>query len=402
MRGETDVSRSAHTDTTGTDAAGEVDGYSELFTPESAADPAERSHSTGGVGGRPPAPAGAPTPARYPSAPPRSAPVPMPVPSSPGPGYRPAPAFSGAPRLQAELEVVKPARLRSTNGMRGALNKVGFHLGLSRREQVAIDRRERIRRPLPAMYEIAVLSVKGGVGRTTTTVALGSTFASIRSDRVVAVDANPHFGDLAMRACRDRTGLTLRDLVHAPEIEVFSSVLAYTSTTPADLSVLASPWTSETTLPVTGDEMVKVAETLRRHFNLMLIDCGTGIMDSATAEVLRGCQALLVVTSSTFAAVNGAIAVLNWLHSHGLQHLIAKSVVAIVDQQPQKASIDIGAVEQLFAGAQRPTFRLPYDPHLAEGAAIDLRLLAEPTRLAFEELAAGLADDFPTYREGHS
>src|SRR5206468_1454934 len=40
-------------------------------------------------------------------------------------------------------------------------------------------------------HRVAVLSLKGGVGKTTTVMGLGSTLASLRGDRVIAVDANP-------------------------------------------------------------------------------------------------------------------------------------------------------------------------------------------------------------------
>src|SRR5262249_33429748 len=40
---------------------------------------------------------------------------------------------------------------------------------------------------------IAVMSPKGGVGKTTATVLLGSLFALLRRDRVVAIDTNPDF-----------------------------------------------------------------------------------------------------------------------------------------------------------------------------------------------------------------
>ncbi|GEM_PF-2056589 len=59
---------------------------------------------------------------------------------------------------------------------------------------------EGTRTPLRDDYRIAVMSLKGGVGKTTTTVALGGIFAETRGDRVVAVDANPDLGTLAQRA----------------------------------------------------------------------------------------------------------------------------------------------------------------------------------------------------------
>ena len=57
---------------------------------------------------------------------------------------------------------------------------------------------------------IAVLSLKGGVGKTTTTSGLGATLASVHGDRVIAVDANPDLGTLAVRGRRENTS-TVRD-----------------------------------------------------------------------------------------------------------------------------------------------------------------------------------------------
>ncbi|MGV7297670.1 nucleotide-binding protein, partial [Mycobacterium kansasii] len=57
-----------------------------------------------------------------------------------------------------------------------------------------------IRQPITGDYKIGVVSLKGGVGKTTTTVTLGSVFAHLRKgDRVVALDGNPDFGNLSSR-----------------------------------------------------------------------------------------------------------------------------------------------------------------------------------------------------------
>ncbi|WP_405136732.1 MinD/ParA family protein [Nocardia sp. NBC_01388] len=297
--------------------------------------------------------------------------------------------------LLAELAASRQAQLRSTAGMRGALNKVGFSLGLSPVEQRTEERRTRIRRQLTATYQIAVLNVKGGVGRTTTVAALGSTFADLRPDRVVAIDANPDFGDLPSRTGRHPYGLSLRDLAQATHVEAFSAVQSYTSINNADLAVIASPWTSAATQALSGQEYLKAVEILRLHYNLLLIDCGTGVLDTATGTVLQTSDAVVVVTPPTVRGVTAAVATLEWLNTHGLHRLVAKTVVAIAYQHPAKPEVELGRIEELFEAAHRPTCVLPYDPHLAEGGEIDLRLLAKDTALAFEELAAGLADAFP-------
>ncbi|MEV6139382.1 AAA family ATPase [Nocardia sp. NPDC051990] len=302
--------------------------------------------------------------------------------------------------LLADISAANRARLQSSTGVRGALNKVGFRLGLSPAEQRAEDRRARVRRQLNTPYQIAVISVKGGVGRTTTAATLGSTFAALRPDRVVAVDANPDFGDLPTRTAPHPYGLTLRDLAQASNLEAFSTVQSFMSINSADLATIASPWTIEASEALSGREYTTAVEVLRRHFNLLLVDCGTGVLDSVTLSVLQTSDAVVVVTPPTVGGVKGAVATLNWLSSHGMQHLIAKSVVSIVHQQPSKPVVDVAAIEKLFATGQRPTCILPFDNHLAEGGEIDLRLVDKETLLAFEELAAGLADGFPNYMGG--
>jgi MinD-like ATPase involved in chromosome partitioning or flagellar assembly len=310
------------------------------------------------------------------------------------------PATLSSIDLLSDIAASRRAQLRANHGVRGALNKVGFKLGLSPAEQRAEDRRSRIRRQLTTTYQIAVVSVKGGVGRTTTAATLGSTFASLRPDRVVAIDANPDFGDLATRTSRHPYGLTLRDLAQASNLDAFSAVQSFTSINNDDLAVIASPWTTEANEALSGREYATAVEVLRRHYNLLLVDCGTGVLDSATATVLQTSDAVVVVTPATVGGVTGAVATINWLGAHGLQHLIAKSIVSIVHHQPAKPTVDVAAIEKLFATAQRPTCVMPYDEHLAEGGEIDLRLLDKDTGLAYEELAAWLSDSFPGYISG--
>ena len=97
-----------------------------------------------------------------------------------------------------------------------------------------------VNRPLQGCYRIALLSLKGGVGKTTITATLGATFASIRGDRVVAVDANPDRGTLSQKVPLE-TPATVRHLLRDAEgIERYSDVRSYTSQGPSRLEVLAS------------------------------------------------------------------------------------------------------------------------------------------------------------------
>mgnify|MGYP002138561309 CR=1 FL=1 len=71
---------------------------------------------------------------------------------------------------------------------------------------------------------IVVWADKGGVGKTTTTFGLGSALATVRHDRVIAVDANPDRGTLAERIGRP-SGKTVRDLVRArADVQGFNDI----------------------------------------------------------------------------------------------------------------------------------------------------------------------------------
>src|SRR5690606_28804116 len=104
-----------------------------------------------------------------------------------------------------------------------------------RRELIA-----RINQPLQGCYKIAMLSLNGEVGKTTTTATLGATFASLRGDRVIAVDANPDRGTLSQKIPLETTATVRHLLRDAARIRKYSDIRTYTSQGPSRLEVLAS------------------------------------------------------------------------------------------------------------------------------------------------------------------
>ena len=63
-------------------------------------------------------------------------------------------------------------------------------------------------------------------------------------------------------------------------------------------------------------------------------------------------------------------------------------------------SVDLDRLEQHFAARCRAVARIPYDPHLEEGAEVDLGELAGASRASLLELAAYVADAFPRLPRG--
>jgi MinD-like ATPase involved in chromosome partitioning or flagellar assembly len=252
----------------------------------------------------------------------------------------------------------------------------------------------RVRQPLAGPYRIAVLSLRGGVGKTTITATLGATLASLRDDRVVAVDANPDRGTLSQRVPLE-TAATVRHLLRDAEgIERYSDVRAYTSQGPSRLEVLASESDPAVSQPFSAEEYTHTLTVLERFYRLVLTDCATGLTHSAMSAVLDRADALVVVTSGAGDGAQSAAAILDWLDAPGHQGLAAGAVAVVNAVRPRAGKTDGRRVRDEIAGRFRAVQVVPFDAHLEPGDQVHLERLKPATRDALTELAAAVADGF--------
>jgi len=251
-----------------------------------------------------------------------------------------------------------------------------------------------VKRPLRGCYRIALLSLKGGVGKTTITATLGATFASIRGDRVVAVDANPDRGTLSQKVPLE-TPATVRHLLRDAEgIQAYSDVRAYTSQGPSRLEVLASEQDPAVSEAFSSDDYTRTLEVLERFYSLVLTDCGTGMLHSAMSAVLDKADVLVVISSGSVDGARSASATLDWLDAHGHQEMVRNSIAVINAVRPRSGKVDMKKVVDHFSRRCRAVLQVPFDPHLEEGAEISLDRLKPQTREALIELAAVVAAGF--------
>ncbi|WNG93462.1 MinD/ParA family protein [Mycobacterium sp. ITM-2016-00318] len=252
-----------------------------------------------------------------------------------------------------------------------------------------------VNRPLQGCYRIALLSLKGGVGKTTITATLGATFASIRGDRVVAVDANPDRGTLSQKVPLE-TPATVRHLLRDAEgIDRYSDVRSYTSQGPSRLEVLASESDPAVSEAFSAADYNSTLDVLERFYSLVLTDCGTGLMHSAMSAVLSKADVLVVISSGSVDGARSASATLDWLDAHGHEDMVRNSIAVINAVRPRSGKVDMQKVVDHFNRRCRAVRLVPFDPHLEEGAEISLELLRRETREALIELAAVVADGFP-------
>ncbi|OHU97022.1 secretion protein EspI [Mycobacterium talmoniae] len=294
----------------------------------------------------------------------------------------------------SELGLVRRARPVPQTGWRKAVHRMtGINPGESDKENTHKRLVARVDQPVRGDYSIAVLSLKGGVGKTTTTVGLGSTFAAIRGDRVIAVDANPDFGTLAQRG-PDQSRSTVRDLLLDEEIFRYSDIRRHTSQNSSRLEILASERDPATSEAFSEADYRIVIRLLQRFYNIILTDCGTGLVHSAMTGVLDEADAIVLVASPAIDAARSGLATLDWLAHHGYAHLVPGATVVVSAARPGKMSVDIDLLASQFLARVRAVHVIPFDDHLAQGSEVVLDLLGWKTRQAFLELAATLADGF--------
>jgi MinD-like ATPase involved in chromosome partitioning or flagellar assembly len=350
----------------------------------------------------PPWPQGPPLPPPPPGWLPPPPPGWLPPQSAP-PNVGPPQGYRVAPPSLDQAELVDRTRSVPRSGWRRALHRASggrINPGESRKDREKEDLLALIRQPIAGDFRIAVLSIKGGVGKTTTTLGLGSAMAIVRSDRVIAVDANPDRGTLAERVSDASTESTVRDLLSDPNINRYADVRSHTRMAGSRLEVLASeqePAVSE----VFGEaDYRRTIDILRHYYNVILTDCGTGIMHSAMTGVLDLAHAIVLVSSPAMDAARSASATLDWLMQHGHSALVREAHVVLSSSRPGSAAMKLDTVYEHFQARCRSIHHIPFDPHLSEGADIDFSLLNPQTHQAYLELAGAVAQKFPRLRAG--
>ncbi|WP_286900361.1 AAA family ATPase [Thermocrispum sp.] len=376
-----------------------VDQQHQAYPPTSAGQPAPGQQMPGG----PQAPghqAGYPQAAGHPQAPMAAPQQPMQVPPA-QPQQQPKRgrhARANGDDL-ASAQLIKPVKRKPQSGWRKFVYVASGHLinpGESPKDRLKRELITRINQPLRGCYKIAMLSLKGGVGKTTTTATLGATFASLRGDRVIAVDANPDRGTLSQKIPMETTATVRHLLRDADRITKYSDIRAYTSQGSSRLEILASEQDPAVSEAFSEHDYRRTVDLLEHFYNIVLTDCGTGLMHSAMKGVLELADALVVVSSGSVDGARSASATLDWLDAHGYGDLVKRSVAVINSVRPKASSVDLDKLEAHFGARTRVVCRIPFDPHLEEGAEIELDRLQEETQLALLRLAAAVADAFPT------
>jgi putative peptide zinc metalloprotease protein len=306
------------------------------------------------------------------------------------------PAATSAELVAFQPEIaLRPAALPPSGGWRRALWELtGHRLSLvSRRERALAERSALLRRQLTRPWTVAFMSMKGGVGKTTTCTSVGHVFASQRGDLVVALDFNPDGGALVQRVGQE-TRFTISDLLAAPEpIERYADVRAFTSQARSRLQVLAANRDPRSAAALDAAMYWRARSLLGIHYSLLLLDCGTGLLTDAARAAVDMADQLVIVASASLDAAEVSFRTIEWLEQRGHAAKV-RDAIAVINTLENDRRVRLDVIESVFRGHCRAVIRVPRDPHLRLGTTIELEALQRRTREAYVELAATLAEGF--------
>ena len=294
-------------------------------------------------------------------------------------------------------DMVAPRKIAPDSGWRKLVHTMSFKTlnpGQSPAERHYRELRDRIRRHIRKQYVIAVVSGKGGVGKTTMTACIGGILRECRPDNVVAIDAAPGFGTLAGRIDEAPPG-DYAAVLGDPDVQGYADIREHLGQNAVGLDVLAGNRSSDQARPLLPDMFSGVLSRLRRTHSVILVDTSDDLEHPVMKAVLDSSDALVFVSGLTADTALPVTRAIDLLRSMGYHELVSRSLVVLNDSRDGYDRDIRTYLTERFSSSGADVEFMPYDPHLATGGIIDTREeIRKQTRLRLLEISAAIADKY--------
>lgn len=241
---------------------------------------------------------------------------------------------------------------------------------------------------------VAVVSPKGGVGKTTVSILLGELLCSLRSDHVLALDGDSDYGSLGRvgAAAAGGAGVEGRDEGIFGALSEGAVTFAELDRTlwslPGGLRIVPSPRDPAAMARATRSVYTRVIGSLQRLADVLVIDCGTGLGQPGVQAAILACDQLVLVTDPTGATATLAVEAGQLLERTGRPI----TVVANRLRRGRQGTEELLRLDALFPRAAG-LVGIPEEAEaeLALRGELQLTAAAGPLRQRALELAATLA-----------
>ncbi len=327
-----------------------------------------------------------------------------------GPAAGPPPQPSAEPQPRRALPTVNdllggrpaPAPGPATTGWQAFVRAITFGLvkpgpgpdELRQRDAAAV-----IQRSLPGPRTVVVVNPKGGASKTTATMLLAATFATLRGGYTLAWDNNETRGTLGWRAVPARHTNTAVDLL--ADLERFQQVRGarvgdldnYVRTQgAAQFDVLASDEDPAASASIDADAFSRLHATLSRFYRILVIDTGNNMRASNWEAAVAAADQLVIVSTIREDTAASAAWLVDGLRAKGHADKVAQAVTIL---SAPGSSIDPALSSRLhdhFAQLTRAVVDVPHDESLVPGGPIDFAGLSKESRLAWTLATAKVAE----------
>lgn len=255
------------------------------------------------------------------------------------------------------------------------------------RDEAELERRLRDLPGVTRPNVVAVVSPKGGVGKTVSAFVVGNLLSSHLKLRAIAVDANTGFGSLGrFTADSVRAESSLAELLdNAGRLGTAAELRRYVARLPSGLHLLAS---SGETTRLGPDSYGELVALLSCFYEAVLLDLGPGVTSPLVRLALdRADQMVLVTTPDQLTAT---------LAIHALDQLDRERTTVVVNRTHARLAPELQAIEEcLDRRDSSPPVTLPDDRRLAmmlHSGTYSLEALDRPTRLRVKRLGLAVAE----------
>jgi MinD-like ATPase involved in chromosome partitioning or flagellar assembly len=196
---------------------------------------------------------------------------------------------------------------------------------------------------------IAVVSPKGGVGKTTVTALLGTLLSQLRRDPIVAIDTNPDFGSLGRVLTPDQSWYVddLAQLVAQDEELSLTALDSKLGRAIHGLLVVPAPTDPERMAALDEDAYRRVITRLKDFFSVILLDCGTGLQDPASAAAIAAADQVVLITDAQPATASLVAQSAELLHQSG------RPITVVVNRMPPRGSrLDLDRLSRYLPAAR--------------------------------------------------